>query len=151
MIFQYIKNFLSERCICTRVGKTYSSIKNIDLAYRRDQLLLLSYLLFLLNMIFQKHYQKSLVAQYADHIAIWINTTLRMHTNKRVVNYVQMLYQSELNKLIIYMKENGLELSGEKTCLILFNNGENPKRLPRLELHGQILNYKQNTSFWGYT
>ena len=29
------------------------------------------------------------------------------------------------------MKENGLELSGEKTCLILFNNGENPKRLPQ--------------------
>ena len=31
MMFQYIKNFLSERCICTRVGKTYSSIKNIDM------------------------------------------------------------------------------------------------------------------------
>ena len=25
------------------------------------------------------------------------------------------------------MKENGLELSGEKTCLMLFNTGENPK------------------------
>ena len=45
------------------------------------------------------------------------------------------------------MKENGLELSGEKTCLILFNNGENPKSLPQLELDGQILNYKQNTKF----
>ena len=39
------------------------------------------------------------------------------------------------------MKENGLELSGEKTCFILFDNGENP----HLELDGQILNYKQNT------
>ena len=58
---------------------------------------------------------------------MWVNTTLRKHTNKRVVNYVRNLYQSELNKVIIYMKENGLELSGEKTCLLLFNNGENPK------------------------
>ena len=47
------------------------------------------------------------------------------------------------------MKENGLELSGEKTCLILFNNGEHPKSLPQLELDGQILNYKQNTKFLG--
>ena len=31
MMFQYITNFLSERCICTRVGKTYSYIKNIDM------------------------------------------------------------------------------------------------------------------------
>ena len=79
-------------------------------------------------MIFQKHYQKTRVAQYADYIAIWINTTLRKHANKRVVNYVQMLYQSYLNKLIIYMKESGLELSEKKTCLIIFNNEENPKR-----------------------
>ena len=63
------------------------------------------------------------VAQYADDIAIRINTTLRKHTNERMVNHVQKLCQSELNKLIIYMKENGLELSGEKSCLILFNNG----------------------------
>ena len=33
--------------------------------------------------------------------------------------YVQKLYQSELNKLIIYMKENGLELPGKKTYLII--------------------------------
>ena len=50
-------------------------------------------------------------AQYADDIAI--NTTLRKHTNKRVVSYVQKLYQSEMNKLIAYMKENGFELSRE--------------------------------------
>ena len=81
------------------------------------------------------------MAQYADDIA--------MYANKRVVNYVQKLYQSELNKLIIYMKENDLELSGEKTCLMLYNNGENPKSLPQLELDGQILNYKPNTKFLG--
>ena len=50
---------------------------------------------------------------YADDIAIWVNTTLRKHTNKMVVNYVQNNYLSELNKLIIYMTENDLELSGE--------------------------------------
>ena len=83
------------------------------------------------------------VAQYADNIAIWVNTILRKHTNKRVVNYVQKLYQSEMNKLTAYMKENGFELSREKTCLMLFNYGENltSKSLPQIELDGQLLNY----------
>ena len=40
------------------------------------------------------------------------------------------------------MKDNGFELSQEKTCLMLFNNGENQKSLPQIELDGQLLNYK---------
>ena len=47
------------------------------------------------------------------------------------------------------MKDNGFELSREKMCLTLFNNGENPKSLPQIELDGQLLNYKQNTKFLG--
>ena len=56
--------------------------------------------------------------------------------------------QSEMNKLTAYMKENGFELSREKMCLMLFNNEENRKNLPQIELDGQLLNYKQNTKFW---
>ena len=69
-------------------------------------------------MISQKYYQITHVAQYADDIAIWVNTTLRKHTNKRVVNHVQKLYQSEINKLTTYMKDNGFELPREKMCLM---------------------------------
>ena len=43
------------------------------------------------------------------------------------------------------MKDNGFELSQEKTCLMFFNNRENLKSLPQTELDGQLLNYKQNT------
>ena len=53
------------------------------------------------------------MAQYADDISIWVNKTLRKHTNKRAVNHAQKLYQSELYKLTAYMKENGFELSRE--------------------------------------
>ena len=34
---------------------------------------------------------------YADDIAVRVNTTLRKHMNKRVVHYVHKLYQSESN------------------------------------------------------
>ena len=73
------------------------------------------------------------VAQYAHDIAIWVNTTLRKYTNKRVVSIVQKLYQSEMNKLTAYVKDNGFELSRDKMCLMLFKNGENPKSLPQID------------------
>ena len=81
------------------------------------------------------------VVQYADDIAIWINTNLRKNTNKRVITHIQKLYQNELNNLSAYMKCNGLTLSSEKTCFMLFNNGDNPKHLPSLLLDGVELEY----------
>ena len=56
------------------------------------------------------------MAQYADDIAVWVNTTLRNHTNKRVLSHVQKL--TEINKLTAYMKDDGFELPQEKTCLM---------------------------------
>ena len=79
------------------------------------------------------------MAQYADDIAIWVNTTLRKQTNKRVVNHIQKLYQLEINKLTAYMKDNGFELSREKTYLMLFNNGENPKSLPQIDDDDELM------------
>ena len=55
-----------------------------------------------------------------------------------MVSHVQKLYQSELNNLTVYMKEKSFELSREKTCLMLFNNGENLKSLPQLEVSKHV-------------
>ena len=148
MMFQYFKN-LSERCICTRVGKTYSSNKTIDMGIPQGSVIAPILFNIIIHDLPKVLSNNTHVAQYADDIAIWVNTTLRKHTNKRAVNHVQKLYQLEINKLTAYMKDNGFELSQEKTCLMLFTNGENPKSLPQIELDGQLLNYKQNTKFLG--
>ena len=47
------------------------------------------------------------------------------------------------------MKDNGFELPRKKTCLMLFNNWENPKSLPQIELDGQLLNYKNKIQSFG--
>ena len=149
MMFQYFKNFLFKRCICPRVGKTYSSNKTIDMGIPQGSIIAPILFNIIIHDLPKVLSNNTHVAQYADDIAIWVNTTLRKHTSKRVVNHVQKLYQSEINKLTAYMKDNGFELLREKTCLKLFNNRENPKSLPQTELDGQLLNYKQNTKFWG--
>ena len=67
---------------------------------------------------------------------------------RRFVIYI-ILYQNEIDKQHVYMKVNGLELSSEKTNVILFNNASGPKELPQFKLHGQELLYKSEVKFLG--
>ena len=57
---------------------------------------------------------------------------------RRFVIYI-ILYQNEIDKQHVYMKVNGLELSSEKTNVILFNNASGPKELPQFKLNSQDL------------
>ena len=148
-MYDYIRNFLESRNICTRIGKTYSSSRKIDMGIPQGSVIAPLLFTILIHDLPKALSKTTNVVQYADDIAIWINTSLRKSCNKRSVNFVQTLYQKELDKLTAYMKENGLELSGEKTCLMLFNNGENPKTLPILCLDNNVLQYKQTVKFLG--
>jgi ribonuclease HI len=150
-MYQFFKDFLSHRQICTRVGSDYSSFRSVDTGIPQGSIiapLLFTILIHDLPKALSKHTH---VVQYADDIAIWMHTSLRKRTDKRVVNYVQQLYQAELNNIQAFMKNNGLEFSIEKTFLVLFNNGENPKWLPALKLNGLNLNYSQSVKFLGVT
>lgn len=147
--FHCVKSFLENRYICTRIGRTYSTFKKTDMGLPQGSLLsplLFSLLIFDLPSSLSNNIS---VAQYADDIAIWMNTGLRKHTPKRAIDHVRKIYQNDLDSLYLYLLDNGLELSGEKTSLILFNNGENPKDLPRFHLKGAPLNYSQCVKFLG--
>jgi ribonuclease HI len=149
LMYDYLRNFLSDRTICARVGCVYSTIKKVDIGIPQGAViapLLFSLLVHDLPKIFSK---QTNIVQYADDIAIWINASLRKNTPKRVINHVQKIYQEELTKFSIYMQENGLELSCDKTNLVLFNNGDNPNHLPILNMNGHILQYKDDVKFLG--
>jgi ribonuclease HI len=148
-MYSYVQNLISERQICTRVDKYYSEFQRIDMGIPQGSIMAPLLFTILIHDLPNALSKSTSVVQYADDVAIWINTSLRKHTKSRVVNYVQQIYQMELNKLSNYMKENGLELSGEKTSLMLFNNGLNSKSLPKLYLDGVLLLYKQSVKFLG--
>ena len=148
-MLNFLNSFLSGRQMCTRVEKTYSAFRFTDMGIPQGSIIspiLFSILIHDLPRFLSSNTQ---VAQYADDIAIWIKTKLRKNTRKRNINYIQSLYQNEIDNLSNYMKENGLELSSEKTRLMLFNNGDNPKCLPTISLHGQVLKYQNSVQFLG--
>ena len=76
MMFQYFKNFLSERCICTRVGKTYSSNKTIDMGIPQGSVIAPILFSIIIRDLPKVLSYSTHVAQYADYIAILVNTTL---------------------------------------------------------------------------
>ena len=148
-IYQYIKNFLNNRCISTRIENVYSSEKQIDQGIPQGSLiapLLFSILIYDLPSVLSS---STFVAQYADDIAIWINCSLRKNTNKRATKYFESIFQKEINSIDQYMRENGLQLSGEKTVLMLFNNGKDSPKLPKLSLGNEVLQYKDHVKFLG--
>jgi ribonuclease HI len=148
-MYDCLVNFLSERSICTRVGNTYSSFRSIDMGIPQGSII--SPLLFsiLLHDLPKSLDQNTHVVQYADDIAIWINSSIKKRSGKRIINHVQNLYQKELDKIVNYMYQNGMELSGEKTCLMFFNNGQKPVNLPKLEINGIQLSYESKVKFLG--
>jgi len=103
-MFHYFKNFLSERCICTPVGKTYSSNSKIDMGIPPGSITAPVLFNIIIHDLPKALSINTHVAQYADDVTIWVNTTLRKQTNKRVVSHVQTLYQSEMNKLTACME-----------------------------------------------
>ena len=147
--YNYIKSLLVDRCIITKVGNSLSSPRIVDMGIPQGSII--APLLFNIMLYdLPKHLSKTItVVQYADDIAIWMNVKLKKKTGLHYINHVSKLYQSELNKLNMYMKENGLQFSAEKTSMILFNNGAAPSKLPIFYLNGQKINYKSEVKFLG--
>ena len=66
MMFHYIKNFLSERCICTRVGNTYSSIKTGDMGIPQRSVIAPILFTILIHDLPKALSEYTYVAQYTD-------------------------------------------------------------------------------------
>ena len=98
-IYQYIKNYLGNRSICTRVNNQYSSFKHTNIGIPQGSIiapLLFSILIYDLPSVISKRFN---IVQYADDICIWLKTNLRKHTKTRNIHYIEKLYQQELDKV----------------------------------------------------
>ena len=148
-VYNYMKWFLYNRIIETRVGNTYSSPRCVDMGIPQGSVIapiLFNILTMDLPTVISKN--TSLV-QYADDICIWMKTTLKKNTNKRSINFIKKQFQKDLDNINLFMTTNGLALSSEKTAMMLFNSGENPENLPKFKINDTVLEYKKSVKFLG--
>ena len=89
------------------------------------------------------------LVQFADDICFWMNVSMKKDTSKHLLNHIIKIYQNDLNSLNNYMSENGLTLSKEKSHMLLFNNGANPKSLPIFKLGNTVIEYVNKVKFMG--
>ena len=92
---------------------------------------------------------KAQIVQYADDIAMWMNVSLKRKTSLFEIKHITKLYQQDLDAISNFIKCSGLELSQDKTSMMLFNNGQNPRHLPTLVVDGQVLQYSTEIKFLG--
>ena len=148
-MYDYIKCFLSNRTVKTRIAATYSSPRTLNMGIPQGSVIapiLFNILIYDLPKTVSKNAN---LVQYADDICMWMNVTLKKSTPQRTQSYIKKLYQHDLDCIGQYMLLNGLSLSSEKTNMILFNTGSNPQKLPDLTLLGDPLEYKQSVKFLG--
>ena len=71
------------------MGTTYSSFKHVDMGIPQGSIIAPMLFTILIHDLPKALSKTTHIAQYADDIAIWINTALRKHTKKGVIDYVQ--------------------------------------------------------------
>ena len=145
-MYNYINSVLTNRSFECRVGCSYSTPRSVDMGIPQGSViapLLFNILIFDLPKCLSK---QVVLVQYADDICMWSKVTMRKNTPKRTLKYIQRYYQLDLNKI---GSQNGLSLSAEKTCMMLFNPGYDPKELPVFKIENEIINYKQTVTFLG--
>ena len=148
-VYDYIKYFLKNRTIQTRVGTQYSSSRTLHMGIPQGSVIAPILFNILIHDLPKAVSKNVTIVQYADDICMWMNVTLKKSTPLRLQNHIKKLYQYDLDSIGKYMLQNGLSLSSEKTNMVLFNPGSNPQKLPILNLLGDILEYKQNVKFLG--
>ena len=148
-MYQYIKAFLEKRTIQARIGVNYSNPRELNMGIPQGSVIAPLLFNILIQDLPKVLSNRVVLAQYADDICMWMDVTLKKTTRLREQNHIRKLYQSDLNNLGNYMFENGLALSTEKTNMMLFNSGDNPKSKPIFKLSGEILEYKEVVKFLG--
>ena len=76
-ICHYIGNFLSNRSISARVGKSYSSARNLDMGIPQGSIIAPLLFNILLYDMPSKVSNNTTLVQYADDVCMWMNVTLK--------------------------------------------------------------------------
>ena len=148
-MYNYIKDFLVNRMIQTRIGGKYSNPRTLDMGIPQGSVIAPLLFNILIHDLPNAVSKNVVIVQYADDICMWMKLTVKKATNNRQLNHIRRLYQLELDNISNYMFENGLSLSSEKTHMMLFNSGDNPKNKPVFKLSGQALEYANVIKFLG--
>jgi ribonuclease HI len=138
-MYSFIKDFLSNRTIQVKVGDDLSD--TVELENGTPQGSVLSPLLFLIMINdFPTTENKVKNAIFADDSSIW--------KSGNDLHAIIIALQKELGKIQKWCDLWGFILSKEKTIAVIFTR-KKPAQIPKLELRGKIIEWKNEVKFLG--
>ena len=115
-LYEFVREFLSERRMAVKVGSAVSSTHHLDMGVPQGSVIAPLLFIIMLHDIVDKVQQKgSHISLFTDDLAMWqdygLGTTLSTWRER---------YQKQVAAIERYMTENGFQLSAEKTTLVAF-------------------------------
>ena len=139
-LYSWIKNFLCERNIQTKINNAISSKETLEEGLPQGSSLSATlFLIFVNDLPKQLKYEKAL---YADDLALW-------HTHKEA-GVSEILLNEELNRIKEYCDKWKLKINNKKTVYTIFT--KSPKTANKslnLKLGGDLLTREENPVYLG--
>ena len=141
-MYQWIKNFLTDRTIQTKINNAMSSKQVLEEGLPQGSALSCTlFLIFINDLPGQLKYEKAL---YADDLVLW-------HTHSKVGISAKLLNE-DLKRLEDYCKEWKLKINCDKTIYTIFTKSHKTAEITvRLEIEGKILEKEENPVYLGVT
>ena len=121
-MFHAIKSLITNRSFCVKIGGSKSSLFSLDMGVPQGSVL--SPLIFnlMISDIEKIRLKSCKMTLYADDLTIWMTPKKYKNLFKtKVCMYVKKQLQVDIDKILVYMKQSGFQLSPEKTNLIVFS------------------------------
>ena len=139
-LYSWIKNFLCERNIQTKINNAISSKETLEEGLPQGSSLSATlFLIFVNDLPKQLKYEKAL---YADDLALW-------HTHKEA-GVSEILLNEDLNRIKEYCDKWKLKINNKKTVYTIFT--KSPKTANKslnLKLGGDLLTREENPVYLG--
>lgn len=150
-LYNFVRAFLSDRKMSVKVGSHLSQSHTLDMGVPQGSVIAPTLFCIMLYDVLDPLKEEGVhVSLYADDMALWADFTGRYRVGMK---HWRTWYQSVVDRVSGYMRENGFALNPDKTVLMAFTRRHGSIRPEELSinLEGKTIYSSKSAKFLGVT
>ena len=144
-MFKFIESFLLERSLHVKIGSFVSKTHNIDMGVPQGSVIAPFLFNIMLYDIGTLKLNGSHLVQFADDIALWHVFSPQNHS----ISLNEKVFQGKVDILTKYLKENGFNLSQEKTQFMITSRKKGVKKKVVIKVNNSTIKPVKEVKFLG--
>lgn len=145
-IYRFVEAFLSDRTIAVKVGNSTSAKHTVDMGVPQGSVIAPCLFSIMLHDITSVDIKDASIALYADDLAVWDANRSRNRNHNQGT-----LFQEIIDNIVNYMKNNGFDLSAEKTVLLVISRIRQAKSSYSITVNNVVIQPSAQVKFLGVT